>query len=266
MRLAKGEAAGHRRADARRHGRLQRIHVEADVDAFQPVEPRQRAARHRGHAQFVDVAHGVDDDPAVRQRNAFLAVQVADGDHDDVLRPQLGALVAEVDQVRMTLAGQHRHRHAVNVAGGRRVGRVEVTVRVDPDDAERSVRRHAADRADGHGMVAAEEDGKVLRAATLGNVIDGLADRTDGAEMAHPAAARFHPALGAHGVLVAFRDVDVAGVVHIVAQAHEAIVEPGVAHRARPHVDAAALLTEVHGHADDLDVARVKIDRHGVSP
>src|SRR5690606_8947294 len=153
-----------------------------------------------------------------------------------------------------------------SVAGGCRVGRVEVAMRVHPDDAERALRSHAADRADGHGVIAAQEDGEVLRAALPGDVVDGLAGRGDGTEMAHPAAARLHPALSAHGVLVALGYGDVARVVHIVAQAHEAVVEPGVADGARSHVDAAALLPQVHGYADDLDATRVKIDRHGVTP
>src|SRR5690606_13367830 len=137
--------------------------------------------------------------------------------------------------------------------GWRRVGRVEVAMRVHPDDAERTLRSHAADRTDGHRVVAAEEDREVLRTALPGDVVDGLAGRGDGAEMAHPAAVRLYPALGAHGVLVALGHGDIARVVHVVAQADEAIVEPGIAHGARPHVDAAALLPQVHGYADDLD-------------
>ena len=187
-------------------------------------------------------------------------------DHDDLLGTQLGAGMAEIDQVGVALAGQHGHGHAVNVAGGRRVGRVEVAMRVHPDDAERAVRSHAADRADGHGVVAAQEDREILPAAVLRHVVDGLAGGRDCAEMAQSSATRLDPAFGAHGVFVALRHGDIARVMYIVAKAHEAIEKSGIADRARPHVDTAALLAQVHGHADDLDAARVKIDRHGVTP
>ena len=89
-------------------------------------------------------------------------------------------------------------------------------------------------------------------AATLGNVIDGRQTALMALRWRSPPPP-FPPSVRRARCPITFGDVDVAGVVHIVAQAHEAIVEPGVAHCARPHVDAAALLARVHGHADDLD-------------
>ena len=49
--------------------------------------------------------------------------------------------------------------------------------------------------------------------------------------------------------------LDVALVAHVVPEAREPLLEPGVPHRRRPHVDAASPLAEVERGADDRDLA-----------
>jgi hypothetical protein len=191
--------------------------------------------------------------PLCRQAGALFPVQVADADHHDLLGAQLGAGPPQVDQVGVAGAGEYGHRHAVDVARGRRVRRVEVAVRVHPDHAQRAVSAHAADGADGHGVVAAEKDGKLLFAAGRGHVVDRSARLHHRGEVAQPTRARLDPALRAHQVFVASGHRYVARVVHLQPDAQQPVVQPGVAHRARPHVHPAALLPQVHRRADDAD-------------
>ena len=70
--------------------------------------------------------------------------------------------------------GDHRERHAVEVARLRDLRRVDVRVRVDPDDGERGiVAERAGDGADGDAVVAPENQGN--RAGRLG-VVDASGD------------------------------------------------------------------------------------------
>ncbi len=95
------------------------------------------------------------------------------------------------------LAEQGRQRHPVHVAGGGRLRRVHVAVRVHPDQAER-IRRHAANvvgarghRAGGQAVIAAEHQRQraclvrlqrdvVQAAAHGGDLVDVLLRRIDG--------------------------------------------------------------------------------------
>ena len=53
--------------------------------------------------------------------------------------------------------------------------------------------------------------------------------------------------------------------VHVQAHRLQVVLEPGVANRRRPHVDAAAPGAEIHRHADDADLAHQRAEG-GCSP
>ena len=80
--------------------------------------------------------------------------------------------------------------------------------------------------------------------------------------MAQPAALSLDPALGAHVVLIAASDGNVADVVDGMTKLHQPVIQPSIAHRTRPHVHAAALLSQVHRRANNVHLARVQVDLH----
>src|SRR5207248_2582843 len=58
MRLAERQAAGHGCADAGRNVRIERIHIQADVDRVEVAQATERLPRDDGDALLVDVGHG----------------------------------------------------------------------------------------------------------------------------------------------------------------------------------------------------------------
>ena len=86
-----------------------------------------------------------------------------------------GYPVAEAREFRGAMARDHGHGHAVNVAGRRRVGRVEIGMGIEPQDEQRPVPLGAIARDGGDGpnadaVIPAEKDGELT-------VFDGLVDR-----------------------------------------------------------------------------------------
>jgi hypothetical protein len=89
----------------------------------------------------------------------FSVVERADADERELARNEdrhRPAVAAEA------IAGEPesgREHHAVHVARRRRLGRVEVAMRIDPDNAARaSGLRHTHERAERNGVVAAEDE------------------------------------------------------------------------------------------------------------
>ena len=117
--------------------RLEHVDVERDVDRVDAVE------------RTVEVVV----DPVLRDVLELRLVEVAGTDERDVLGPHA------------PLLDRHAQRHPPLVPGRRGLGRVEVAVRVEPDDAEPAVTGcEAADRADVRAATAAEHE-RALRQA-----------------------------------------------------------------------------------------------------
>ena len=76
--------------------------------------------------------------PMPARTHVFLLdrVDVAHADQHAVLRFHLGREVENVAEFRRPQAHHRGQRHAMHVAAGRRFGRVDVGVRVDPDQAD----------------------------------------------------------------------------------------------------------------------------------
>lgn len=94
-------------------------------------------------------------------------------------------------------------------------------------------------------MVAAEVDGElVLGRALAADFVDVLACLGD-------CLAALVEAGGGRFFGVGY--VDVAFVVDLMSQAQQAALETGVTQRVGTHVDAKAILTQVHGNVDDAN-------------
>ena len=133
-----GDRAARDRVVARDDPGLEHVHVERDVDRV--------GAGERAVEIVVDAVLG---DVRLLGR-----VEVAGADERDVGRPDA------------SFVDRHPQRHAPGVAGRRRLGRVEVAVRVQPDDGESVVTRgEPADRADVGAAAAAQHERAVRQTA-----------------------------------------------------------------------------------------------------
>ena len=92
MGFAVGDAAAHGRADAGSVGGIDEIHVEADGDAGGVVHGVFHGVGHDfAHAALVDVAHGENVDAGFFDESAFVGVEIAHTDEDDIAAARLWA-------------------------------------------------------------------------------------------------------------------------------------------------------------------------------
>ena len=87
VRLAVGEPAAHRRADARREHRVDGVEVEADVQERRAGEERERLAQDALDAEPVDLAHREDAHVELADQLALARVERADADERGARRP-----------------------------------------------------------------------------------------------------------------------------------------------------------------------------------
>src|SRR5260370_16417629 len=85
MGFAVGDAAAYWSADTRGVGRIDEVHIEADGDACGVIHGVLESVGHDfAHAALVNVAHGEDVDAGFLDDFAFLRVEVARANDDDI--------------------------------------------------------------------------------------------------------------------------------------------------------------------------------------
>jgi hypothetical protein len=114
--------------------RVDPVHVERDVvtDGAATRESK-RLFHHRAHATFVDVAHRERMNAGTAHVLFFMYVNIADTNQHAVLRRDLRTPVVDIGQLGRTEAHDRAKRHPVHVPAGRRPRRIDVAVRVEPD-------------------------------------------------------------------------------------------------------------------------------------
>ena len=216
----------------------------------------ERLADHSLEAEPVDVAHRVDQDVQLREKDRLRGVERANPHERDPLRRHGGQRPRLALELGAGEAERHRQRHPVDVAGRRRLRPVHVAVRVDPEHAARPVRtREPTQRPDRDGVVAAEHER-----------VQALFDRARH-EVRHPLARLLDrrqeaDAFAAHLRRLGNRTLDIAPVENRPAQALDPRREAGIADCRRSHVDAAAPCPEVEARADQGDGPSVRLHPH----
>ncbi len=212
---------------------------------------RQGLLDDRCDSASIDVLHG-EHVRAGGAKDLLLArVEIAYPDEHGVLRSDLRREAADARQFRGLGPEQRRQRHAVDVAAVRRGRRVDVAVRVDPDQSERFVfapheLRGRRDRSRGEAVIAAEHDRQ--RALLQGGerrLVQLFADARDFADVLLLRIAE----------RLDFRDGrdEVAFVDDGHSERGEPLRQSGDAKRGRSHVDAAPVAAEVERDADQVN-------------
>src|SRR2546423_866754 len=252
VRLAVRESAAHDRAGARRDDGVERVNVERDVVARVGLRRNRDGLVHaRAHPALVNLAHGEEPYAEFLYKLALARVNVPRADVRAEARVELGREAFDVGQLRRAVTEEYRERHAVNVSRRRRLRRVHVCVRVEPDEADRLFalaveRRDARDRADGYRMVAAEDDGQFPALQNFSHVFGQLhARRFYLAQEAQTLAGRGR-------VRRAF-EAKVSEVSDFVAQLRDALPQSRDAHRRGAEVNARDARAEAARRSDDAD-------------
>ena len=166
--LRDGQAAGNGEVVGFQLGGIEGVQVHVDVDLI-----------HAGSEIFergVEAVQILDrdaDDLLLLHQLQLRRIEVAGSDVDHVLRVQRMEAGELRGQGRPAAAHGHGDRHAVEVAGGRGVGCVQVAMGVHPDHSRGADRREAPDR---RGVaVAGEDHGEPPRLPRPGDPLGDLA-------------------------------------------------------------------------------------------
>src|SRR5437667_10718970 len=116
MSLAVGGTPAHRRANSGSIRGIHEIHVQADGDSSGVVHSVFEGFRHDiAHAALVDIAHGENVDTGFLDDFAFLSIEVARADNDDVSRLGFRSETSKINELWGAVTHDGRERHAVDV-------------------------------------------------------------------------------------------------------------------------------------------------------
>ena len=167
MRLAEGGATGHRGADGRRDQRVQKVHVQTDMQhALRRAHPVQKIAQRCRNAAFVQHPHVVHGDLRLQQGRMFRRIDRPDAEQADVLARQRCRKRRE--GIKVLAPRQIGDRRAMQVARNRGQRRVEIAVRIQPQQEQRpaNARRvlcRPCNRTQGQTVVAAKHHRQFAR-------------------------------------------------------------------------------------------------------
>ena len=182
---------------------------------------------------------------------AFRGVEIARAVDDDVGRLGFGSEAEEIDEFGCAVAHDGGERHAVDVAGGRGLGRIHIAVGVKPEVADllfvlAEMGGNTCRDTYRDGMIAYKNEREI---AFRKGLVDGGSDVLAGFGDFLKVFGALFPKVHFFGLL----DFEVADVFHGVAELLNARLESRAAKGGRAHVNAAATLSEVHGNADDAN-------------
>ena len=166
---------------------IEEIDIEPDMQhaVLRPHALDDLSDQH-ADAELVDRAHVRDRDAAFEHQLLLHGIDRADAEQVELVGADRGARRAAEQPVEAGFAAQERRRHAVHVAGLRRLRRVVVGMGVEPEHEQRPalllpVARHAVHRSHRQRMIAAHEDrhgaGARQRVGTLAERADPALDR-----------------------------------------------------------------------------------------
>lgn len=196
--FSEGQTSAHGRARRWRPLRIQRVDVKGEMDRRIRPDVTEGHFHDAADTVAIDVMHAEGSDSVFAEDLFLAAVDVAEADVDEFGEADelVGSQPAEdVALVRGGEAGQEGDGHAVDVAGVGRFRRVDVGVRVDPDDGDFSPVEPLADGFGGAGdgadcdaVIAAEgEDEAAFFGLGVYSRAEGFGDGGDGARIFHAA-------------------------------------------------------------------------------
>lgn len=96
----------------------------------------QRQFHGMAHAHLVDVAHVEDFDANIMNQALLASVDAADADLANILWIERRDMAADIHQLARPVPAQTSDRHAVNVAARRQRRRIEIGMRIKPQNAQ----------------------------------------------------------------------------------------------------------------------------------
>ncbi len=215
-------------------------------------DPGQRVAHDGMNPVPVDFRHGVHPDAQVGQVFPLPILEAPDPHQRNVLRVDLGAGSSHARELLRPEAEEGGQRHAVDIAGRRGLGDVDVAVGVDPEHAElflllAAVRRDAGNRPDGDRVIPTQHQGK---SPALKDPLDRLGEQAGGPGDLPEVSGMSAP----DGDLFHVLDVEVAAVEDAVTPGGEGGCDACDPERGWTHVHATPTGTEVHRNAKEFDI------------
>src|SRR5271156_290425 len=255
MRFAIRHAAAHRRAHSRRITRIHKIHIQAHDDSRRIVSRKSQGLSHYfAHATLVNIAHRENMHAGIFHQPPLFGVQVAYSHQHHVPRLHHRLDTGQIRQLRRPVTHDRRQRHAVHVPRRRRIRRVHVAVRVQPNHTHAftifvEMCGSSGRRAHSNRMIAAQHQrNHVLIQSFLHRVRQALARLRNFVQITR--------ALLAVRLLLGLRHLHVADILHLPPQLFQARLQSRYAQSRRTHIHAAAARAQVHRHTDNANFVR----------
>ena len=158
--------------------RVHHVHVERDVHVRGARDVLERAAHDGLHPEPVDLGDRVHEHLRAAQALALGRVERADADQHRALLVDRRRRPAAAREPLAAPPERAAQAHAVDVARGRRLRRVAVGVRVEPDRRDRPVHaREPAEDAERERVVATQHERQLAGAAARLDAVRDLARR-----------------------------------------------------------------------------------------
>jgi hypothetical protein len=251
--LTVGSAAAYAGSYAGGVAGIHAVYVEGEMESGGAVAgDADRFLDHAAHSHLVDVAHGESADALFADRVALSRIEVTDADQHGARGIDHRIFIAEFEELFVAAAEHVGEGHPVDVAGIRSFGRVDVAVSVEPDNAHflffLAVEfRYARDGAHRERVISAEGE---RNAAGFERFVNAVAQFFG---CGHDLGKVFDLRVAAAGDRFAYRHLNVAYVVDVVAELLEARAHVSDSDRGRTHVYSAAAGAEIRGETDDAN-------------
>src|SRR5205823_5294739 len=176
---------------------------------------------------------------------------VAHADQHAILRRDFGRKIIDIRKICRAQAHHRSQWHAMDIAAGRTVWRVDVGVRINPDQANflsalPVIFRHSRGRARANRMIAAQHDRHLAGFERFQYEIGFLgAGRANLFQILRVRIARL--------LLLSNRNRNVPRILDHVPKLFEACFEPRHSYRRGAHINATPRLTEVEWYSDDTE-------------
>lgn len=193
--LAQCQPASNSRPRTRRPHRVKCVNIKRQMDRRIAADPAERHIHHPADAVAVNIVHAECLDAVLAQDRLLAAINVPEADVHDLLDAD-ALVVLDPTEGRVWLVfgqpSEEGDRHTMDVAAVARLGRIDVSVRVNPDDGDFATQPlthgfcSAGNGADGDGMIAAEcEDEAPLSCVLVDLAAQLLCDGADCSWLLH---------------------------------------------------------------------------------
>src|SRR6266700_6704748 len=175
MGLAIAQSTTYRRAHTRSLTWVQRVHIQAKMNGVMPSRNGDSSTQHFRDPKPINIRHGKDVHMVSAQQLLLSRIEITSANDDNVVGVQLRSPATNMCQEWIAQSGQSGKDHAMNIARWSCHLRIEVGMRIDPDDPNLAVHvGDPADRTECNTMIPSQDERELVRAQSIGYLLSQI--------------------------------------------------------------------------------------------